>query len=180
VWIEKNDRAEALIKLKRNEFIAALQDASQDILGTLTLDSSPQSWALKSLEARDIIAPRLALMAEAAHAMSPITAQGLNLSLRDVGALAEIIIDAARAGIDIGAQSILQQYRRRRLLDIQTRVMGVDGMNSLVSTDYNFIKRVRRGGLKAVAGISPLKKFAAHQGLAPDMDAGRLMRGLPL
>ena len=180
VWIERHERAEALMKLRRDEFIAALQEASQDILGTLTLNSNPHIWPLRSLEARRLTAPRLALMAEAAHAMSPITAQGLNLSLRDVATLAEVLVDAARGGMDIGQDSVLRHYSQRRGLDISTRVMGVDRMNSLVSTDMLLLKRVRRGGLKAVAGIAPLKKFAAHQGLAPDMDAGRLMRGQAL
>lgn len=180
VWIESTERADALMKLRRDEFIRLLQEKSNDILGTLSLELNPQSWPLRTLQADSLIAPRVALIAEAAHVMSPITAQGLNLSLRDVGALAETIIDCLRAGIDTGSDTVLQKYRRRRLTDIQTRVFGVDRMNSIVSTDFGLMKRLRRGGLKTVRNLAPLKKFATHHGLAPDIDSGRLAKGLPL
>jgi 2-octaprenyl-6-methoxyphenol hydroxylase len=180
VWIEPTDRANQIIKLRKNEFTAALQEAGNSILGALELQSTPEAWPIASLKADRLTAPRVAIAAEAAHVMSPVTAQGLNLSLRDIAALAETIVDAARAGLDIGSETVLNKYERRRIPDIRTRVFGVDSMNSIIKTEFGFIRGLRRNGLKTVSSVPPLKKFAMRHGLAPDIDAGRLMKGLPL
>jgi 2-octaprenyl-6-methoxyphenol hydroxylase len=177
VWVHKTARSESLIALKKQDFESALQDATRDALGKITLETNPECWPLISICAKKLIAPRTALMAEAAHVMSPITAQGLNLSLRDVAALAETIIDAVRIGLDIGSASVLAQYEKRRMPDIQTRVMGVDSMNKLVSQDIFWLKDLRRSGLKAVDMLPGIKRFAMRQGLAPQIDLGRLTRG---
>ena len=180
VWIEKTERADEILKFRKDDVLNLLKKNACGILGALTLESNPESWPLQCLKAEKLIAPRAALMAEAAHVMSPIAAQGLNLSLRDAAALAETIIDAARAGIDIGAQTTLKKYQRRRMTDINARVFGVDAMNGLVAAEFGFIKDMRRNGLKAFSQVPPLKKLAMRQGLAPDMDVGRLGNGLPL
>jgi 2-octaprenyl-6-methoxyphenol hydroxylase len=177
VWVEKTDRADALLKLKKQDFTQALEDATAGILGGITLETNPECWPLCAIKAKSMTAARLALLAEAAHVMSPITAQGLNLSLRDVAALAELIVDAARLGLDIGASNILENFEKRRRLDIETRVFGVDGMNRIVSTDQETLKDLRRFGLKTLDNVSPLKTLAMQIGLAPELDNGRLVRG---
>lgn len=180
VWIEPTERADKIMRLRKEEFTRALQEQTKDILGGIELASSPECWPLKSIRARNLTAPRVVLMAEAAHVISPITAQGLNLSLRDVAALAETIVDAARAGIDIGGANVLGKYGKRRRIDINTRVFGVDGMNKIVSTDAGALKGLRRAGLKTVDGIAPLRKIAMRIGLAPEIDNGRLAKGQKL
>ena len=177
VWVEDAARADQLVALKKDEFIQALQDQTQDILGGVTLETGPECWPLHTIRAKAITAPRTALMAEAAHVMSPITAQGLNLSLRDVAALAETIVDAMRVGLDPGTKTILDKYAHRRRLDMNTRVFGVDGMNRIVSTDAAFIQSLRRGSLKALDAFPPLKNMAMQTGLAPQLDLGRLAKG---
>ena len=177
VWIEPKERAEQIIRLRKNECTTALQDAGNSILGALELQSTPEAWPITSLKADQLTAPRAAIAAEAAHVMSPVTAQGLNLSLRDIAALAETIVDAARAGLDIGSETVLNKYERRRIPDIRTRVFGVDSMNTIIKTEFGFIRGLRRSGLKTVSSVPPLKKFAMRHGLAPDIDAGRLMKG---
>jgi len=146
-------------------------------LGGITLEVNPASWPLCSVQAKSITAARVALVAEAAHVMSPITAQGLNLSLRDVAGLAESIVDAARVGQDIGAQATLDGYAKRRRFDIETRAFGVDHMNRIVSNDIEAIKGLRHAGLKTLSALPPLKRFAMRVGLAPAIDEGRLARG---
>lgn len=180
VWIEPGTRADEFMRLKKNEFTQALQEQTKDILGAIQLESNPECWPLKTLKAKNLTAPRAVLMAEAAHVISPITAQGLNLSLRDVAALAETLVDAARAGLDIGSASVLQKYERRRRVDINTRVFGVDGMNKIVSNDANAVKGLRRAVLKTLDHAGPLKKMAMRAGLAPEIDAGRLAKGQSL
>lgn len=169
VWVEETEKAEALMRLNKKEFEKALDEAGQNILGALTLDTELESWPLSMLQAEELIAPRTALAAEAAHVLSPITAQGLNLSLRDVGALADIIIHGMLSGIDPGSKILLESYARCRMTDIKTRVLGVDGMNRIVSTNMGALKNIRRLGLKAVERVMPLKRFAMRHGLAPKM-----------
>ncbi|MEM7650655.1 MAG: FAD-dependent monooxygenase [Pseudomonadota bacterium] len=177
VWVESQEKAEALLKLKKQEFTQALQDKTHNVLGGITLEVGPEAWPLCSIKAKSLSAPRVALVAEAAHVMSPITAQGLNLSLRDVAALAEEIVGAARLGLDIGSSGVLSAYAKRRNLDIETRVFGVDTMNRVVSTNALGLKRLRRAGLKSLDTLLPLKTLAMQIGLAPQLDQGRLARG---
>jgi len=180
VWVEGHEKAEALLKLKKQEFTEALQNQTNDILGGITLETGPELWPLCAIKAKSITAKRTALIAEAAHVMSPITAQGLNLSLRDVASLAETIIDAYRLGQDYGSDTILRNYASRRSIDIETRFFGVDKMNSIVSNDIKPLKDLRRNALKIVDRVAPIKKFAMRHGLAPALDTGRLMEGKTL
>lgn len=177
VWVEKTDRADNLIKLPKGDFEKALQSATNDLLGGITLETNPQSWPLCTIKAQSITADRVALVAEAAHVMSPITAQGLNLSLRDVATLAETVIDCLRVGSDIGVKQVLRDYAGRRRFDINTRVIGVDGMNRIVRHDMRAVKDLRRMGLKVLNQFSPLKMIAMQHGLAPSLDQGRLVKG---
>jgi 2-octaprenyl-6-methoxyphenol hydroxylase len=177
VWVEQADKADEIMKLKKQDFAQALQNKTQDILGGITLETNPECWPLRSIKATEFTAPRMVLIAEAAHVMSPITAQGLNLSLRDAASLAETIVDALRVGIDPGSETILKKYARRRRVDINTRVFGVDGMNRIVSTEANLIKGIRRVGLKTFGAVDPLRKIAMQTGLAPQLDLGRLAKG---
>ncbi len=177
VWVEKTKTADALTRLKKQEFQQALQDKTNNVLGGITLEHGPECWPLCTIKAKAITAQRVALIAEAAHVMSPITAQGLNLSLRDVATLAESIIDAARLGVDIGSGNVLKAYEKRRHIDIETRVFGVDTMNKIVSTDLLGLKRLRRAGLKSLDTLSPLKTLAMQIGLAPQIDESRLAKG---
>ncbi len=180
VWVNKTARTDEVMAMEKAQFEQTLHSEMRDLLGGITMEIEPQSWPLCSVKAKSITAARVALIAEAAHVMSPITAQGLNLSLRDVAALAETVIDAARLGQDIGAKTVLYAYARRRRFDIETRVFGVDHMNRIVSNDIEAIKGLRHMGLKTLSHIPPLKRFAMRVGLAPAVDEGRLAKGLAL
>jgi len=177
VWVNKTEHADDIMRLSGDDFVDALHDEVGDILGGMTLEIEPQCWPLCSIKAKALAAERVALVAEAAHVMSPITAQGLNLSLRDVAALAEGIIDAARVGQDIGSTVTLETYEKRRRVDVETRSLGVDGMMRIVSNDIPAIKAARHAGLKTLGSVPPLKRFAMRVGLAPALDEGRLAKG---
>lgn len=180
VWVEKNDDAKNYLAMKKQDFAQALQDRTHGLVGTIELASSPESWPLMLLSADQIISVRTALAAEAVHVLSPIGAQGLNLSLRDVASLAETIVDAARLGEDIGSATVLSRYEKRRSLDIHTRVMGIDGLNRIVANNIFFLKDLRRLGLRGLENIPALKDFAMKQGLSPSIDEGRLLKGQAL
>lgn len=177
VWVEYADDADRFIKLRKGEFEQTLQDRTEGLVGKIELAGTPSSWPLKALRAKSLIAPRVALIAEAAHVLHPLGAQGLNLSLRDVAALAEEIADAARNGLDIGNGTVLQRYEFRRRADIVTRLLGTDGLNRLVSNDISLLKTLRSAGLKTLDAISPLRRFAMNEGIMPGYDDSRLSRG---
>lgn len=177
VWVEKTKDAKKFLAMKRDEYQQAIQDRSHGLLGTITLKSSPESWPLMLLNTSKLTGERSALAAEAAHVLSPIGAQGLNLSLRDVATLAEVVTDAARLGEDIGSKLVLDRYEKRRSLDIQSHVIGIDGLNRAVANDVAAIKDIRRLGLKGLEKIPPLKQFVMRQGLVPMMDESRLLAG---
>lgn len=177
VWVEKSEDAKRIMALSRQDFEQALQDRSKGLLGKISLSGHPACWPLMLLSAERITAPRVAIAAEAAHVLSPIGAQGLNLSLRDIAALAETLIDAARLGEDIGAELVLQRYARRRSLDLETRVRGVDLYNRAVANDMSVIGALRRFGLLSLDKFPALKTLAMHQGLLPALDDTRLLKG---
>lgn len=177
VWVEKKDDAQKFLAMKKPEYQQAIQDRTCGLVGTVTLKSNPESWPLMLLSSEKLVADRAALAAEAAHVLSPIGAQGLNLSLRDVASLAETLVDAARLGEDTGSSSVLSRYERRRRADIKSHVVGIDGLNRIVANDLGFLRDLRRLGLKGLENIPALKSFITHQGLAPAMDESRLQSG---
>lgn len=177
VWLEKSDDAADFLRLDKDSFAQAVQDRTKGLLGTVEVLTSPECWPLRTMISDRMTAPRTALIAEAVHTFSPIGAQGLNLSLRDVAGLAETLVDAARSGEDIGKQAILDRYARRRSADVTSRVWGVHNFNRMVGNDLSVLRGVRRTGLRVLEALPPLKKAAMLQGLAPSADAGRLVRG---
>ena len=180
VWVEKTEDAKAFMAMSKHALERALQDRSNGLLGEIKLEGALQGWPLMLLQAEEITAPRVAIAAEAAHVLSPIGAQGLNLSLRDVAALAETLVDAARLGEDIGGELVLKRYEKRRSLDLETRVRGVDLYNRAVGNDIGFIASLRRFGLLSLDKFPILKTLAIHQGLLPALDHGRLLKGQSL
>ena len=103
--------------------------------------------------------PRLALIGDAAHVVHPIAGQGLNLGLKDVAALAEVVIDAMRLGRDHGAADVLERYQRWRRFDTSLMAMVTDGMTRLFSNDVAPVRALRDFGLGVVDRMGPLKNF---------------------
>jgi 2-octaprenyl-6-methoxyphenol hydroxylase len=174
VWAERAADADALLQ---GDVRAAIQERSAGMLGEIALASPAMAWPLRALRAKGLTAPRIALMAEAAHVLHPVGAQGLNLSLRDAAALAETIADAMRAGQDPGAASVLEAYARRRGPDILSRAAGTESLSNIMTSALPFAREMRRGGLRLVAGLPPLRRLAMQEGLAPGMAESRLAAG---
>lgn len=180
VWVEYAADAERFMTLRRDDFETALQERTESMLGKISLVGSPTSWPLKAMRAKTLTAPRLALVAEAAHVLHPLGAQGLNLSLRDIAVLAEEIADAARCGLDIGSKAVLDRYEFRRRADVFTRSLGTDSLNRMVSNDVSLLKTLRGAGLQTVKNLPPLRRFAMSEGVNPGYDDSRLAIGKPL
>jgi 2-octaprenyl-6-methoxyphenol hydroxylase len=127
--------------------------------------------------ARAFVADRLALVGDAAHVIHPIAGQGLNLGLRDVAALAETIVDAARLGLDFGAAHVLERYQRWRRFDTTAMGIATDGLNRLFSNSIPPISLARDLGLAIVNRLPPLKRLLMHHAMGMLGERPRLARG---
>lgn len=165
VWLDRRDAINRALTLSRHDLELQLQEFSQNILGEIRLATTPEAWPLKVMQAKSYTARRVALIAEAAHVLSPIGAQGLNLSLRDTRTLADIVIDAAGCGLDIGSPAVLKKYEDSRTVDIGLRVAGAHVLNEIVATDNTMLTGLRQMGLRLVSSLSPLRRLAMQEGL---------------
>ena len=127
--------------------------------------------------ARAYVAPRFALVGDAAHTIHPIAGQGWNLALRDVAALAELAIDARRLGLDPGSGQVLARYERWRRFDSLALIAITDGLNRLFGNDLLPLRVVRELGLGVVERVGPLKQFFMRHAMGVLGDLPRLMRG---
>jgi 2-octaprenyl-6-methoxyphenol hydroxylase len=180
VWTERADLAPSIMALDDTGFNQEMALRFGDYLGRLEVVGGRWSFPLGLSQALRYADRRLVLVGDAAHAIHPISGQGLNLGLRDVAALAEILVDARRLGLDIGAAHILESYERWRRFDTALLLAVTDGLNRLFSNDIAPLKLVRDLGLAAVNRVGPLKKFFMRQAMGVVGDLPRLVRGEPL
>jgi 2-octaprenyl-6-methoxyphenol hydroxylase len=180
VWTDKTEVAERLSTLDDAMFSAALRDRFGDSLGRLTPVGPRRVYPLSLSVAEKHIGDRVALVGDAGHAIHPIAGQGFNLGLRDVAALAEVLTDAARLGLDIGSASVLEEYQRRRRFDTMTMVAATDGLTRLFSNDFGPVRMIRDFGLGLTSRIGPFKRAAVRHAMGTLGTLPRLMRGEPL
>jgi 2-octaprenyl-6-methoxyphenol hydroxylase len=177
VWTEKSATADALVNGDEFTFMLELERRFGAQFGELKLESRRVAFPLGLKLARSFIAPRLALAGDSAHGMHPIAGQGLNMGLRDVAALAEAVVDAARLGLDIGSDDVLERYQRWRRFD--TAQMGVvtDVLNRLFSNDMAPVRTLRSFGLGVVDRLPALKRYFINEAAGISKDRPRLMAG---
>ena len=180
VWSEGSQLAPRLLALDDAEFTAELRRRLGDTLGDLEVTGGRWSYPLGLLRAESLTATRLALVGDAAHGIHPIAGQGLNLGLRDVAALAEVIVEARDQGRDIGGGEVLERYARWRRFDVMILIAVTDGLTRLFSNDVAPLRLLRDAGLAAVNGVPPLKRFFMHHAMGMAGDLPRLMRGQAL
>ena len=176
VWTERAEEAPRLLALPPDELLAEVERRFGLELGAIALETPVRAYPVAFGIARRFVAPRLALLGDAAHVIHPIAGQGLNLGLKDAAALAEAVVDAVRLGLDPGGDDVLSAYERARRFD--TVAMGVvtDGLNRLFSNDVLPVRLARDLGLGIVDRLPALKRFFIRE--AAGLSAGpRLMRG---
>jgi len=178
VWTETASQAELLKNLKPEEQARHIEQEMGHCLGKVELKEPIQAFPLRLCIAREFVRPRFALLGDAAHGIHPITGQGLNLGLKDVAALIEIIINAVRRGEDIGSLNVLQGYERWRRLDVAMMAMATDGLNRLFSNDVTILRIVRDLGLGVVDRAPLLKKILIKHAAGIGDSEPRLLRGL--
>jgi 2-octaprenyl-6-methoxyphenol hydroxylase len=162
VWMETGPEVQRLVALPTPEFEAAINARSCQILGPLTLASRRSVWPIISQVAARMAGERVALLAEAAHVVPPIGAQGLNMSLADLATLLEL---AQADSVNLGSAKMLVAYHRRRHLEVRARVTGIDALNRAAMIEGQFLRDLRAGALNAFYSIAPVRKTLMKAGL---------------
>ncbi len=176
VWVETPEEAQRLTSLDDAAFIATLEDRLQGLLGTVTSVGPRASFPLVRMSAKRLGARRIALIGEAAHVIPPIGAQGLNLGLRDIATLVELVTRARRLGADIGGDTVLHDYDSERRSDIAVRSAMVDTLNRSLISDFLPFHLVRGAGLHALNTLPWLRRLVMREGLHPSGRVPELMR----
>ncbi len=177
VWTEEAGVAKQILSHDREAILAELSRRFGPELGTLTLLSEPAAYPLTMTLARDFVRPRFVLVGDAAHGLHWIAGQGLNHGLKDVAALAETLIDAARLGLDIGGASVLKRYERWRRFDSTTSAFTAVAINTLFSNDNIGLRMLRSTGLRTVDRLSRLKTFFMKEAAGLTGDVPKLLKG---
>ncbi|MCY4479753.1 MAG: UbiH/UbiF/VisC/COQ6 family ubiquinone biosynthesis hydroxylase [Rhodospirillales bacterium] len=180
VWTERATLAPSLMEASSEVFARELGARFGDFLGALEPTGPRWSYPLRLTHATRYVAPRLALAGDAAHAIHPLAGQGFNLGIRDAAVLAELVVDRARLGLDIGGGDVLTHYQRRRRFDSVVLIGVTDGLNRLFSNDNQGLRLVRDVGLAAVNQMPPVKRFFMRHAMGLAGDLPRLARGEPL
>jgi 2-octaprenyl-6-methoxyphenol hydroxylase len=180
VWTETTAEAERIVALPDDAFHGELERRFKLHLGEITAVSARRVHRLGFFVARSFIAPRLALVGDAAHLIHPIAGQGLNMGLRDVAALAEVIVDAARLGLDPGEEAVLERYQRWRRFDTVAMGLATDGLNRLFSNRSAVLRVARDFGLGLVDRLPNLKRLFIREAAGLVGEVPKLLRGKPL
>ena len=177
VWTEKRAEAGRIVSLGEEEFHSELERRFGLQLGEVKALDKPRAFPLGYFVARSFIAERLALVGDAAHVIHPIAGQGLNMGLKDVAALAEVIVDAARLGIDPGQVDVLERYQRWRRFDTMAMGFATNSLNFLFSNESTLLRTVRDIGLGLVDRAPPLKGMFIRQAAGLAGEVPRLLKG---
>ena len=180
VWTERAELAARLVGLPDAAFAAELAARFGDFLGAVEPVGPRWTYPLGLLLAERYVARRLALVGEAAHLIHPIAGQGLNLGVRDVAALAELIIDTRRLGLDIGDDAVLNRYQRWRRFDVLLLAAVTDGLNRLFSNAIAPVQFARDLGFAVAHRLPPLKRLLMRDAMGIVGDLPRLVCGEPL
>jgi 2-octaprenyl-6-methoxyphenol hydroxylase len=177
VWTEAKGEAERIVALPDEAFHAELEQRFKLHLGEINAVGARRLHPLGFFVARSFIAERIALVGDAAHVIHPIAGQGLNMGLKDVAALAEVIVDAARLGLDPGSATVLERYQRWRRFDTVTMGIATDGLNRLFSNRSDALRLVRDVGLGLVDRVPNLKRLFIREAAGLVGDVPKLLRG---
>ena len=163
VWSVSPEQSAELLALTHEEFCARVSEASNHTPGDLQLITPPASFALRVLNLAHLTKPRLVLIGDAAHNIHPLSGQGVNLGLRDVRELAQLL--QQRGALDCGDPSLLRRYEKARQSDIMSMQLTTDTLKNLFVNDNPLLRVLRNFGLDATNKIVPLKKMLVHHAL---------------
>lgn len=177
VWTERTADAARLLALPDAIFQEELEQRFGHRLGWVKPVTKPRAYPLGFAMARTFIGDRLALVGDAAHVIHPIAGQGLNMGLRDVAALAEVVTDAARVGLDFSSPAVLERYQRWRRFDTLAMGVATDGLNRLFSNRSDALRAIRDVGLGIVERLPRLKDLFIRDAAGLTGQVPKLLRG---
>lgn len=177
VWTEEKQEASRIMALDEQGFLRELEKRFGPQLGTLELAGPRQSFPLSLHIARAFVAKRFALIGDAAHGVHPLAGQGLNIGLRDVAALTEVLVEGARLGLDPGSAELLARYEQWRLFDSTLSALAMDAVNRLFSNDTAPLREMRDMGLRLVNRMPGLKRLLVREASGLAGTVPRLLEG---
>ncbi len=180
VWSDEIEAARRYAALPPEAFRAEVESRAGPEFGDIRIVEPPRVYPLELGLARAFVAPRIALIGDAAHRLHPLAGLGLNLGLRDIAALTEVVVDAARRGEDIGSLAVLERYQRWRRFDTVQVAAATDLINRLFSNDIGPLRGLRSVGLGLVDRMLPLKRAIIDEAAGDSGTPPRLMRGEPV
>jgi 2-octaprenyl-6-methoxyphenol hydroxylase len=180
VWSEERERATAIMGGDDASFLAELSQRFGHQLGELSLAGPRGSFPLDLQIARSFVADRFVLIGDAAHVVHPLAGQGLNIGMRDVAALIEVLVDGARLGFDLGSAPLLERYERWRRFDSALSAVAMDGLNRLFSNDNAPLRLLRDLGLGLVDNAPELKRFFVREAAGLTGEVPKLLKGQEL
>ena len=180
VWSVPDEDAAGWLSLNDEDFAAEAEAAMGGFLGRIEMLAPRSSFPLGFHHAAQITGKRLALVGDAAHAIHPIAGQGLNLGFRDVAALAEVLVEGARLGLDLGDRQLLDRYQRWRSLDALSVAFATDSLTRIYGIPGKTASAVRRFGMGLVGRISPLRNKLMSEARGTSGELPLLLRGLPI
>ena len=178
VWSVKEKDAPGYMKLSPRGYAAELEKGMGGILGKIELAAPLSSYRLGFHHAAQITGERLVLIGDSAHGIHPIAGQGLNLGLRDVAALCEVLVDGTRIGLDLGDAQLLDRYSRWRSIDTLSVAVSTDGLNRLFSIPGKTASAVRRFGMAMVQRATPAKAFFMAEARGESGALPKLLQGV--
>ncbi|MEM1277953.1 MAG: FAD-dependent monooxygenase [Pseudomonadota bacterium] len=180
VWSERRATAERLSALPDGAFTEEIAHRIGGRLGQIELIGKRWAYPLDLSLATAYAADRLALVGDAAHGVHPIAGQGMNMGLRDIAALAEVLTDASRLGEDIGKLTVLSRYQQWRRFDATSMALGMDALNRLFSNRSRVLSTVRQAGLRAVDALGTARRGFMREAIGASGEVPRLLRGQTL
>ncbi|MDH5570457.1 MAG: 2-octaprenyl-6-methoxyphenyl hydroxylase [Gammaproteobacteria bacterium] len=180
VWTVKPQQAEQIMALDDDAFLQQLQQRFGRRAGRFVKTGTRHVYPLRFLQTREHVRPHLAIIGNAAHALHPVSGQGFNLGLRDVAALAQVLVDAQREGRPLGDLDVLRDYAGWRKRDQWMTAFSTDSMVRIFSNNFSPLALGRNIGLLAMDILPPLKKRLARHAMGYTGKLPRLARGLPL
>lgn len=165
VWTERDADAPRYMAMDDAAFGAEIARRLNGVLGAVRPVGRRWLYPLSAMYVHRLVAPRLALVGDAAHGIHPIAGQGLNLGIRDAQVLARLVIEAHAAGDDIAAPALLARYERARRTDIVSMLAATDALDRLFSTALPPVRLARRLGIAAVDRMPALKRAFMRQAM---------------
>lgn len=177
VWTESTERAAEISAMNDADYMACLRPCFGGFLGEISLHGPRFSYPLNLTLADRYVDDRLALVGDAAHGVHPLAGQGLNLGLRDIAALAQVLAEATRRGEDIGALNVLKRFQQWRRFDTAGSVAATDGINKLFSNDNPILRTVRDVGLGLVNATPNLRRGLIRQAAGLTGELPKMLQG---